>query len=293
MPSLELRPFRGIRFSPARTWEMPLGRYTLLSPEISLPKSGNPISINVNDQWQRVVDAKFRGPASFSPGRATDAMGVMVEQSGLPYPDITATSGVTAAALPTDKQRDETLIAAAKATGTEVFLDRLGQPVIRDLAVLGDPTSELLVGADVSQVKVTPDWSKVYNVVIVRCSATDTVLPQQEATISWPDHPAHPYRLGSRKRPDYRVYLFSSPLFTDTDQMLAAAQSILTRVSAAATTQSYVAVPDASREAGDTALAATVVGTSLVQLQSVGHPLTPDTFQPITTVSTQLDVEAA
>jgi hypothetical protein len=260
---------------------------------MALPKAANAISINVNDGWQRVVDAKFRGPASFAPGRATDAMGLMVQQAGLPYPAITASSGVTAAALPTDKQRDETLLAAAKATGCEVFVDRVGQPVIRDLAVMGVATSTLLTGnGGASQVKVTPDWSKVYNSVIVRCSATDTVLPQQEASITWTDHPAHPYRLGSRKRPDYRVYLFSSPLFTNTDQMYAAAVSILSRVSSAATTRSYVAVPDVSREAGDTALGATIDGTTLVQLQSVGHPLTADSFQPITTVSTQLDPEA-
>ena len=290
MPNLELRPYRGVRLSPSLTWEAPLGRYPLLPPELTRPQA--PISISVSDYYQWVSTAKFPGPVMSYPGKVTDSIARVLAEAGLPGTDIRTGKQNTAGAVLIDQQRDEWVASAAKSISCEVYLDRNGRPVITDAVRLGTPTSQALIGPGKTAVGVkrTPDWSRVYNVVYASSSASDVELPAERAAITLPSHPAHPTRLGSPSRPNYRVYLYSSPLLRTTPQIQAAAKSILQRVSSMAEQYSYVCLPDPFRSASDTLLGATVDGGSqTVQIQSVGHPLTLEEDQPITGVSTRVD----
>lgn len=289
LPSLELRPYRGIRISPSLNPECPLGRYPLLPPELSRPK--DPISISVSDYYQWVSTAKFSGPVMSYPGKITDSIARVLGEAGLTGTEIRSGKGNAAGAVLIDKQRDEWVAQAAKSIGVEVYLDRDGVPVIADAVRIGSPTSKALVGGGGTAVGVkrTPDWSKVYNVVWASSSATDVDLPSERAAITLTSHPAHPTKLGSPSRPNFRVYLYSSPLLRSSEQIKQAAQTTLQRVSSTATQYQYVCFADPTRSAGDTMLGATMDGTQVAQIQSVGHPLTLEEDQPITTVSTRVD----
>lgn len=292
LPSLELRPYRGIRLSPSLTWMAPLGRYPLLPPELDRPYA--PISISVSDYYQWVSTAKFPGPVMSYPGKITGAIIRVLSEAGLPGAEVRTGNQSAAGSVLIDKQRDEWVASAAKSISCEVFLDRDGKPVIADAVRLGTPTSKALMGSGGTAVGVkrSPDWSKVYNVVYASSSASDVDLPTERAAITLPSHPAHPNRLGSPSRPNYRVYLYSSPLLRSTAQIQQAARTILQRVSSMAEQYSYVCIPDPMRSASDTMLGATVDGGSqAVQIQTVSHPLTLEEDQQITAVSTRVDDE--
>lgn len=291
-PSLELRPYRGIRLSPILTWWAPLGRYPLLPPELVRPKG--PISISVSDYYQWVSTAKYPGPVMSHPGRIASSIAQTLTEAGLPGADIRTKNQATAGSVLVDKQRDEWVASAAKSISCEVYLDRDGVPLITDAVRLGTPTSKALTGAGGTAigVKRTPDWDRVYNVVYASSSASDVDLPTERAAVTLLSHPAHPARLGSPSRPNYRVYQYSSPLLRSTPQIQQAARTILQRVSSMAEQYSYTCIPDPMRSASDSMLGTTVDdGTQVVQLQSVGHPLTVDQPQPVTAVSTRVDDE--
>lgn len=285
---VELRPYRGARINPTTTWEAPLGRYLLLPPERTLPDG--PISLTVDDYWQWVSSAKYPGPVMTPPGEIARAIAQAMADAGLGGVDIRSTNHRSAGSVLVDKQRDEWIAQAADSIGAEAYVDRDGTPVIVDSPRLGQPTSRALTGngGTAIGVKRTPDWARVYNAVAASSSANDVDLPTEWASITLPSHPAHPARMGTPSRPNYRVYTYSSPLLRTTEQIKQAAQSILERVSSMAEQYSYEAIPDPFRGAGETLLGQTMDGTQLVQMKSVGHPLTIGEAQPITAVSTRV-----
>lgn len=280
---VELRPYRGAKLNSSTTWEAPLGRYLLLPPERTLPEG--PISLNVDDYWQWVTSAKYAGPVMSPPGEITRAIAQVMTEAGLGGVDIRSTDHRAAGSVLIDGQRGEWIAQAADSISAEAYVDRDGTPVIVDSPRLTAPTSST-VGTAIG-VKRTPDWSRVYNTVAASSSATDVDLPTEWASITLPSHPAHPARMGTPSRPNYRVYTYSSPLLRTTEQIKQAAKSILERVSSMAEQYSYEAIPDPFRGAGETLLGQTMSGTQLVQMKSVGHPLTIGEAQPITAVSTR------
>lgn len=289
---VELRPYRGVQVSRSVTWEAPLGRYLVLPPERTLPQG--PISISVDDYWQWVSSAKYAGPVMSPPGEIARAIAQVMAEAGLAGVDIRSTNHRSAGSVLIDKQRDEWVIGAARSISAEAYVDRDGTPVVVDSPRLGAPTSRALTGDGGTAVGVrrTPDWPRVYNTVAASSSATDVDLPTEWVSITLPSHPAHPARIGTPSRPNYRVYTYSSPLLRTTEQIKQAAQTLLERVSSTAEQYSYECIPDPLRGAGDTMLGQAITGTQLVQMQSVGHPLTIGEAQPITAVSTRVDDDA-
>lgn len=276
LPSLEIRIWQGIRFSPRLTMECPLGVFPVQPPETSLPRSA--IQIVASDYMEWVADADFSDkPVPRPAGRLTAAIGWLVNGSGLPAPKDLSTAKGSSGDVLLEGTRLDALDAAAKAAGVEVICDRVGDPVIIDAQVLGAPVSTLLTGTGGTCIGVQnkPDWSKVHNLVVVTSSAPDVDFGSVTASINWTGHPAHPYRLGSPQRPRYRVLHYSSPLLFDREQAQKAAATILAREAAVAETYVFAAFPDATREAGDSVLGATTVDgqTRVTQATQVTHPL--------------------
>lgn len=290
MDSLEVRPYLGVRYSRNNAEECPMGRYPVPPPEMTLP--ADVIAINANDYGDWIADADFVDtPLQRPGGRIVGAIQWLVRGAGLPNPVDRSTSDDNSGRITLDQTRLDAVEDAAKSIGVEVFMDRLGTPTVADARVLGVPTSSILTGngGTAAGVTVTPDLSQVYNVVAAKSSATGVEFPAQVARLSWTGHPAHPYRLGSRTRPRERVYHYSSPLLMTPAQALKAARTILVKKSAAARTTLYSAFPDPTRDAGDSAMGATMTGSEIVQLDQVVHPFRPGPA-PIRTVSTQQDV---
>lgn len=274
LPSLELRPWQGIRFSGRLTMECPMGVFPVQPPGASLPAEA--ISIQAHDYMEWVSDADFPSkPVPRPAGRLVAAIGWLLRGAGLPAPENRSTATGSAPSVQLEDTRLDALEDAAKAAGVEVTCDRYGDPQIINAQRLGAPVSELLTGDGGTCIAVTatPDWSAVHNVVSVTSSAPDVSFPAQIASVTWTGHPAHPYRLGSPQRPRYRVLHYSSPLLTTPEQAQQAAQTILSREAAVAQACTISAIPDPTRDAGDTIRASTPDGVQLVQISQVVHPL--------------------
>lgn len=290
-PQLEIRPYRGIQLSKADLWECPMGRFPIHYPEVSRPISA--LTLQADDYWQQVESAQFTHPTRIPAGTVMNAVRWLLSSAGLPQataPDgIGPTEPVKRAML--DKSRHEAAMELARAHDFEVFIDRQGYPVVRDPRVLENPyTSVILPGEGLVSYKVTPDWNRVFNVVSVTSSAQGVSFPPQIAAITDPQHPASPYTLGTRNHPSYRVLDWVSPLLQNAQQGKRAAGTLLRKASGRAVTYSYDAIPDPSRDAGDTVLATHRPGSQTrFQMQSITTPLSADGVQSIKTISTQQD----
>jgi hypothetical protein len=285
-PNLEVRPFRGVRYSGSASVECPLGVFPVLPPEMARPVS--PIKVTVDDYYQRVVTADFSYPVMSADGRVVDTLVGLLAGAGLPGAQVTALAQQTSPATLLDKTRHDAVVLFSKAANVETIIDRRGVPIVQDARVLGDPTSEILTGAGEAAVGVgvKPDWSRVFNMVSVTTSAQGVTFDPQLAAITNPDHPAHPSRIG------FRVKKYSSPLLMDPDAAAAAAWSILARVSAAARSYTYSCFPNPTIDAGDSVLGATMTGSEVSQVLNVTTPGTAKGgAQTITTVNTNLGVE--
>jgi hypothetical protein len=284
MPLLEVRPFRGITFSKSVTMECPLGRFPVVNPDMAHPVSA--IKINADDYYQRIMQADFSYPVQTETRRVVDAIVDLFVNVGAPFaglPDpvvLTKSQGITNGVV-LDKTRNDALVDYAKSFGLEVFIDRLGAPTIGDAQVLGAARSEVLVGGTAEAVAVKQNDDKIYNQVSVTSNGQDVNFEAQVAVITDPFHPAAQWRIGAR------VLKYQSALLLTAEDGMAAAQSILTKVSAAARTYTYTCVPDVRRDAGDSILGAMMTGSEVVQIHSVTHPLRASDRQSITTISTQ------
>ncbi len=274
LPSLEIRPWQGIRFSRRLTMECPLGVFPVQPPAQSLPATA--IQIQAADYMEWVVDGDFIDtPMPRPAGRLIDAIGWLVAGAGLPKPiNRSAATGSSPQVL-LEGTRIDALADAARAAGVEVTADRVGDPQITNAQVLGPAVSKLLTGTGGTCIGVRsePNWSQVHNVVAVKSSASGIEFPAVTATIGWTGHPAHPFRLGSPQRPRYKVLHYSSPLLENEDQAAAAARTILAREAAVAETYSFDAFPDPTRDAGDSTLGATPTGNRTLQIIQAVHPL--------------------
>ena len=287
-PSLEIRPYLGLRISRTVTMECPMGRYPLDPPEMTLPSSL--ITIQADDYGIYLSDADFTDKPNQRPaGRITSAIGALIKGAGLPEPTVTASSTAQSGTVTVDATRLDAIADAARSVSAEVWADRLGQMTIADAAVLGSATSTILTGTGgtAAGVNVKPDLADLFNVVSATSSAQGIVFPAQIASLGWSGHPAHPYKLGSITRPRRKVFHYASPLLMDAAQALAAANTILARKAALAGQVTYQAFPDPSRDAGDTVEGALIEGTQLAQLKTVVHPFRA-AYSTVTTVPTML-----
>lgn len=284
-PIVEVRPFRGVRYSRASAVECPMGVFPVLPPEMTRP--AGPVKIQADDYYQRVQQADFTYPTMSYGYRIVDTLAWLVANAGLPWPLVTSRSQQVAPGVLMDKTRHDAVLSFSKSASVETIIDREGNPTIQDARVLGAPTSEILTGAGQSAVGVAvkPDWSKVFNVVTVTSSAQDVDFPPQIMAITDSQNPAHPSRIG------WRVKKWSSPLLMDAESGLKAALTILLRVSGQARSYQYQCLPNPSTDAGDSVLGATMRGTEVSQILNVTTPLTgKGGLQSVTTVSTQLDI---
>lgn len=231
------------------------------------------IQLTAPDRWQRIVNARFLVP------RASDK-GVTVRQqiatlltealpAGTGVTD-TSTSTATVPAQTWDRDRDQAIKDLANSAGLDVYFDRNGSPVIRDVPVL-DPASVALT-IDASETGILIGASrersrqKTYNVVVVTGTAADGSVPftpqvcwdndVNSATYAGPgagfgDWTALPSASAAGpfgQRPTF----FSSPLITTAEQAVAAGQTILARVAGRAAQLTLTSVPAPFLDDGDT-----------------------------------------
>lgn len=238
--------------------DIPMGLFDIDSESVT--EGDGKVSLTAPDKWQRIVRARFMGPASSTPGvRVTDQITYLIQGAlGANEPvNVTASSLAQVGTMTWDKDRAQAIIDLADGIGAWVFFDRNGVATIADVPKVG-ASADWLIDSSASGVLVSLDRQRsrasTYNVVAVESSASagaafvtqfcwdsDSSSPTYVAPGPWgptpPTSAVSPFGLA--------VYYFSTPLPMD----------------------------DAgARQAGGTVLSRTVGRASSVQLSSVPNP---------------------
>lgn len=293
VPGVELRPFSGFHYSTGSPEVLALGCFPLTSSSFNL-SVGSDIDVTCTDRYQWIVGSTFLTPYSSNPALPIrDQLTALVLDTGM-WTAAQIVNSITSIAKPGvlswDQDRSQAIGDYCTSVGAEAFVARDGTFILRDRQALG--TSRLTLatgdGGRLIDATFTVDTSAVYNVVTIIPAQTDPafVIPSVTVRITDPTNPAYPQAGKVLTRP----YRLDSALYTTVVQARAAAQKVLTRISAKAEQGSLVCMPDASLDAGDTITVLLPDGTvKKVQIQQITYPLNASDEQNITTVSTRSD----
>lgn len=278
LPDLELVPFAGVSWG-RTSEEVPLGVFPVLFPGVPAPVKT--ITLSCRDHWQYVDKAKFLYPTMSYPGLIRDVAARLVSELGIGAgrihpvtkepvrePLITASSTAGATSVLWQGSRTDAVSDLVDAISAECFINRFGQPEVRDR--LSQTGTDLVdgVGGTIATVDPQIDWSQVINVISVTSSKNDVTFDPAIAMITDPEHPAAINNIG----PSFDTY--SSPLILDRDQAMATATTMLAKRSAPARSWTVSCIPDPRRMPADEFdLTTSVHGTNRVVVQEVTHPL--------------------
>lgn len=296
-PALELRVFRGVRFSRALTVECPMGVFPVLPPDQAIP-AGQPIQITASDLWIKVGYGDFTTAESAPTRLATDIIRALIMGAGLPEPTVLVTSPAIFATTSPDNSappiiqvyagtRQQAIEDAVAAVAGEAYVARDGSPMVTPVRQLEAATSEAVTTkGSAFGAAVATDWSKVYNVVSARSTATDVRFPPQIAYVISTDHPAHPSRTGW-----IRTFPLKSSDLRTAAAAYAAAWAKLPSVAGPAQKITYRCNPDPRRDSGDSILGDTPDGPRTNQIHTVVTPLRAG-LQTVTVMNTRLAAAA-
>ena len=295
-PGNELRPFAGIRYGSGSPERVPLGRFPIVERTFGIRP--DPVSLNFVDRWQWVERIDFPVPTATSVGMSIqEQVARFIANSGYwrladvqQLASSAAKVSVSQVFDTSEGGRKQACFDLLDTIGAEVFIDRLGVPVIRDRQAPGAVSATYIEG-DGNRLKDLTEsisWAQVFNSVRISSSLTDPAfaLDAVVASITDPTNPAYPRNGGQ-----YRTKQIDSAQFSSTAQMRAAAQKMLSRISRWARQLEITAVdPDPARDASDTVSATMPGGVSeRAQVQTVVHPLSAGGSHVVTTVSTRSD----
>lgn len=282
----EIHPYRGIRFIDGTTEWVPLGVFVVDSQKMGYGVDGT-IELTAPDRYAQVQRARFLQPTTTSGGAVSEAIRLAVVAVAVAATN-TATSSATTKAQVWDRDRDQAIDELTKAAAAELFFDRAGLIVARNIPKLtnaavwniGAGESGVLVDADRER-----DRSRTFSVVVAICEAVDGSAPWVpqfafDADPASPTYCAGPF--------GYVPTWISSPLLTTAAQALAAAKAVLSRASGLA---AQVTLDSAVNPALDPGDVITVVfpGGKVERhlIDSLTIPLDVGTPQKITTRSTR------
>lgn len=313
----ELHAFVVVRYLNGVTETVPQGVFPIDVEKIGYGPGGT-LSLTAPDRWALIQDARFAAPRAADAG-ATNRVQIaslLTEAlpSGLTVSD-TGTSTATVPAQTWDRDRDQAVQALAKAASLDVFFDRNGIPVIRDVPVLNPSDPAWTIDQGPGGVLIDADRErnrqKTYNVVVVSPQQLNGDAPFAPVVV-WDADSSSPTYAGPgagvgglTDLPDaseagpfgQRFTFYSSPLLTTTGQAQAAGLTILARVTGLAAQLTLTSVPNAALDDGDTILVTLPPlrrpGDSVTEVHIVDGftvPLVPSrNAMPVTTRSTRPD----
>jgi kumamolisin len=265
----ELRAYTAIRHQSGGTEVVPQGVFDVDVQSLGYSAGGD-LQITAPDRWAKIQRANFLTPRAATAGATNRAQiaTLLNEVTGGSASD-EATSTATVPAQTWDRDRAGAIEALAKAASLDVFFDRSGTAIIRDVATL-QPTGVWTVDAGPTGVMVGADRQRdrqrTFNIVVVTSSRNDGVAPFAPQYV-WDNNPLSPTYAGpgsgaSATPPTFpgwaaapfgqRAIPYDSPLLLTTTQARAAGATILAKVSGLNAQLNVSAVPNTALDDGDT-----------------------------------------
>lgn len=225
----EVRVWRGLCVGADVEW-VPLGVFGVTEPEVSSDNGATVIKIKAMDRVDTVRKRRFAAPWRVARGTPTDQAIANIITSRLNVPVRITASGHTTPEVVYDELSDpwDAVRELATADSLAAYFDPLGAAVIAPDAEQVVPlvyTSTGLPGSALVTASRSISAEDTYSGVIVRSEHPD----HENIKITlWDTDPKSPtYYLGPFGQ---RPYGFTSPLITSNDQALAAAQTLLRKV---------------------------------------------------------------
>lgn len=243
----EIRAEYGIRFLDGTVVYTPVGTFVLTDAQ---EQARGRISIQAEDRWRRVVNARFLLPVTTS-GLHTAAIKTLVEGADgriLMQNDLVSAATHTQAIW--ERDRDKAIMELAKSIGAVVYFDAMGKAHLAKIKSLSDTPDWVLSGGDggvISSTARSRSQGNTYNAMVVEGeNSSGTVSVSAAAVISDPDSPLL-YGGSFARRPRY----YRSPLISTQAQANATALSLLAKVSGQARTVTMDSLPHPGLDAGD------------------------------------------
>lgn len=289
---IELRPSRGIRYPDGTTELVPLGVFQLDANSMRMGPAGGISVRSAPDRWVKVQRAQFETPMASVRTNTIAAEALRLVSGAVTYDSAQVlTADVTlTGALVWDRDRAAAANDLAESIGCELFFDVGGNLVLRDMPLLSQAPA-WTVDASPSGVMLDGDLSRdrarTYNVVVASMGAVDGRTPFAPQTAADTDPTSRTYVGG----PFGRVpYFYSSPLFRNTGQALAAAQAKLLQLKAVNAQFSLDAIVNPALDRGDVITVLTPTGIAeLHMVDALTIPLDVAGTQQITTKSSRPD----
>jgi hypothetical protein len=246
---------------------VPQGVFDVDVQTLGYSASGD-LQITAPDRWAKIQRASFLAPRAATVGATNKAMiaTLLTEVVG-GSASVETTSTATVPAQTWDRNRAGAIQDLAAAASLDVFFDRSGTPIIRDVPTL-QASGVWTVDAGPSGVMVSADRQRdrqrTYNIVVVTSSRNDGVAPFAPQYV-WDNNPLSPMYAGSGSGASatppsagtagpfgQRPFFYDSPLLLNTTQARAAGATILAKVSGLAAQLSLSSVPNTALDDGDT-----------------------------------------
>lgn len=289
---IELRPSRGIRYPDGTTEMVPLGVFQLDANSTRMAPGGGISVRSAPDRWVQVQRAQFETPMASVRTNTIPAEVLRLVTGAVTFGSSSVLTANTTlvGVLVWDRDRAAAVNDLVESIGCEVFFDVGGNLVLQDIPLLSQ-TPVWTVDASPSGVmldgNLTRDRSRTYNVVVASMGAVDGRTPFAPQTAADTDPTSRTYVGG----PFGRVpYFYSSPLFRNTGQALAAAKAKLLQLKAVNAQFSLDAVVNPALDKGDVITVLTPTGiTELHMIDSLSIPLEVAGTQSIATKSSWPD----
>jgi hypothetical protein len=264
----ELRPYTVLRYPSGATVAVPQGVFVVDVQRIGYAANGD-LQITAPDRWVRVQRARFLTPRQFG-GVTNRALIATLLLEALPTGTVVTDLGTSAATVPKqteDRDRAGFIQKLAKAASLDVFMDRAGNPVIRDVPqITNSPVWTVDAGATGVMIDADRERNRqrTYNLVVVNGTRNDGTIPFATQYV-WDNNPLSPTYAGpgsgvsstppaaSSAGPLGQVPLFyASPLLANVAQAQKAGLTLLGKVTGLAAQLTLTAVSNPALDDGDT-----------------------------------------
>lgn len=288
--SVELRPYRGFRYSDGTSERVPLGVFRVDVRKMVYGPNGT-LTLTCPDRFSTVAGAQFETPETTSGLAVAEISRLMRGAFTIPPTVITsATSRVDCTDSLFDRDRGKAVADLCDTAAAEAYFNVDGNVVIRNLPLL---TRDTVWTVDVGGRGVLVGGSKersrqkVYSVVIVTAADVDGFAPFDPVTVEDTDPTSPTYVGGNFGRVPY---FYAAPEVADEVQARAAGLGFLEAQRGRGAKLLLEAVVNPALEAGDSISVVFDDGTSEVHiLDGFTIPLSTDGTQTITTRSTEPD----
>jgi hypothetical protein len=209
------------------------------------------IRLRLSDLWQRVERCRFPSPYSPSAGTRSARIAAAIT-SAVPAATVnvlTEDGGSTVGGKTWDRDRTQFVKDLAADGSLDAYFEPDGSFTIRSLPLMDAASSVYVLrtgeyGTIINADRERP-LDRLYNTVIVLPSDESQTWARQTATVTDPDHPRHPDKIG------VVPFFYSSPTITTAGRAATAGRSILQRVLGTTETLKLGALSNPALEGGD------------------------------------------